>query len=144
MSLVCLGGGGAQKDGPVKLKQAGLNVITLPQTRGNNVALADVTLGFDTALGIAAEDVRPPRQHHAPPPSHCRGRDHGPSRWLADTGRGRFAGGADVILFPEVPYVVENITAAIRQRMRSSKGLSVVPAVAEGAMSRENAAKTAM
>jgi hypothetical protein len=47
--LVCLGGGGTQKNA-LRLKQAGLNVVTLPKTIDNDVALTDTTFGFDTAL----------------------------------------------------------------------------------------------
>ena len=54
--LVCLGGGGTQK-AALKLKQHGLNIITLPKTIDNDVAMTDVTFGFDTALGIATEAI---------------------------------------------------------------------------------------
>ena len=135
--LVCLGGGGTQK-AALKLKQAGLNVITLPKTIDNDVALTDVTFGFDTALGIATEAIdrlhSTAHSHHRIVVVEIMGHRAG---WLT-LGAG-VAGGADVILFPEVPYVVENVAAAIRQRMRSGKSFSIV-AVAEGAMSRENAA----
>lgn len=47
--LVCLGGGGTQKNA-FKLAQKGLNIITLPKTIDNDVAMTDVTFGFDTAL----------------------------------------------------------------------------------------------
>ncbi|MDX9865751.1 MAG: 6-phosphofructokinase, partial [Anaerolineaceae bacterium] len=54
--LVCLGGGGTQNSA-LHLKIAGLNVITLPKTIDNDVAMTDVTFGFDTALGIATEAI---------------------------------------------------------------------------------------
>ena len=54
--LVCLGGGGTQK-AALKLKNKGLNIITLPKTIDNDVAMTDVTFGFDTALGIATEAI---------------------------------------------------------------------------------------
>ena len=47
--LVCLGGGGTQKSA-YRLKEKGLNIITLPKTIDNDVAMTDVTFGFDTAL----------------------------------------------------------------------------------------------
>ncbi|MEZ4635146.1 MAG: 6-phosphofructokinase [Caldilineaceae bacterium] len=50
--LVCLGGGGTAKNA-YSLMDKGLNVITLPKTIDNDVAMTDVTFGFDTALGIA-------------------------------------------------------------------------------------------
>ncbi len=52
--LVCLGGGGTQKNA-LRLQQAGLNVITLPKTIDNDVAMTDATFGFATALDIATE-----------------------------------------------------------------------------------------
>ena len=53
---MCLGGGGTQKNA-YRLMQQGLNVITLPKTIDNDVALTDATFGFDTALGIATEAI---------------------------------------------------------------------------------------
>ncbi len=55
-ALVCLGGGGTQKNA-FHLQKAGLNVVTLPKTIDNDVAMTDVTFGYDTALGIATEAV---------------------------------------------------------------------------------------
>ncbi|HHB11608.1 MAG TPA: 6-phosphofructokinase, partial [Chromatiales bacterium] len=52
--LVCIGGGGPQKNA-LKLMEKGLNIITLPKTIDNDVAMTDVTFGFDTALGIATD-----------------------------------------------------------------------------------------
>ena len=102
--LVCLGGGGTQKNA-YHLMQQGLNVITLPKTIDNDVALTDATFGFDTALGIATEAID---RLHSTAHSHHRviilelmGHKAG---WLA-LGAG-IAGGADVILIPEIPYSV--------------------------------------
>ena len=50
-ALVCLGGGGTQKNA-LHLKRAGLNIITLPKTIDNDVPETDVSFGFDTALGL--------------------------------------------------------------------------------------------
>jgi len=132
--LVCLGGGGTQKNA-LRLKQNGLNVITLPKTIDNDVALTDVTFGFDTALGIATESID---RLHSTAHSHHRiivveimGHRAG---WLA-LGAG-IAGGADVILLPELPYDVNSVAEAIRNRVRGGKKFSIV-AVAEGAIPRE-------
>ncbi len=129
--LVCLGGGGTQKNA-YHLSQHGLNVITLPKTIDNDVAMTDITFGFDTALGIATEAID---RLHSTAHSHHRiilveimGHRTG---WLA-LGAG-LAGGADVILIPEIPYHVEKIAEAILQRSRSGKQFSII-AVAEGAM----------
>lgn len=133
-ALVCLGGGGTQKNAYHLMKQ-GLNIITLPKTIDNDVACTDVTFGFDTAMGIATEAID---RLHSTAHSHHRiivveimGHNAG---WLA-LGSG-IAGGADVILIPEIPYDVEKVAEAIRWRRRAGRGFSIV-AVAEGAISKE-------
>ena len=95
----------------------------------------DVTFGFDTALGIATDAID---RLHSTAHSHHRiivveimGHRAG---WLA-LGAG-IAGGADVILLPEIPYNIDSIAEAILQRMKSGRNFSIV-AVAEGAMSLE-------
>jgi 6-phosphofructokinase len=134
--LVCLGGGGTQKNA-YRLAQQGLNVITLPKTIDNDVAETDVCFGFDTALGIATEAID---RLHSTAHSHHRiivvelmGHRTG---WLA-LGAG-IAGGADVILIPEIPYKVERVADAILQRSREGKRFSIV-AYAEGALSTAEA-----
>jgi 6-phosphofructokinase 1 len=134
-ALVCLGGGGTQKNA-LRLKEKGLNIITLPKTIDNDVAMTDITFGFDTALGIATEAID---RLHSTAHSHHRiivveimGHKAG---WLA-LGAG-IAGGADVILIPEIPYEVESVAEAIRERSRNGKPFSIV-AVAEGAISRQD------
>jgi 6-phosphofructokinase len=135
--LVCLGGGGTQKNA-LRLKEKGLNIITLPKTIDNDVAMTDATFGFDTALGIATDAID---RLHSTAHSHHRiivveimGHRAG---WLA-LGAG-MAGGADVILIPEIPYDVERVAEAIRERSRKGKNFSIV-AVAEGALSIHEAA----
>jgi 6-phosphofructokinase 1 len=135
-ALVCLGGNGTQKNA-LRLHEKGLNIITLPKTIDNDVAMTDVSFGFDTALGIATEGID---RLHSTAHSHHRiivveimGHQVG---WLA-LGAG-IAGGADVILIPEIPYDVEEVAENIRGRVRSGKNFSIV-AVAEGAMSKQEA-----
>jgi ATP-dependent phosphofructokinase / diphosphate-dependent phosphofructokinase len=135
--LVCIGGGGTQKNA-YRLMQKGLNIITLPKTIDNDVVLTDVSFGFHTALGIATEAID---RLHSTAHSHHRiilveamGHRAG---WLA-LGAG-VAGGADVILIPEIPYSVEKVAKAILGRNRGGKHSSIV-AVAEGAMPVEAAA----
>jgi ATP-dependent phosphofructokinase / diphosphate-dependent phosphofructokinase len=137
-ALVCLGGGGTQKNAYHLMKQ-GLNIITLPKTIDNDVAMTDVSFGFDTALGIATEAID---RLHSTAHSHHRilvlelmGNKAG---WLA-LGAG-IAGGADVILIPEIPYDAKKVAAAILRRSHHGQGFSIV-AMAEGAMSRQVAAK---
>jgi len=139
-ALVCLGGGGTQKNA-LRLQNAGLNVITLPKTIDNDVAKTDVTFGFDTAMGIVTEALD---RLHSTAISHHRiivvetmGHRAG---WLA-LGAG-VAGGADVILIPEIPYDVEIVAESIRKRKIQGKTFSIV-AVAEGAMSRTHAENVA-
>jgi 6-phosphofructokinase 1 len=135
--LVCLGGGGTQKNA-YHLMQQGLNVITLPKTIDNDVALTDATFGFDTALGIATEAIdrlhSTAHSHHRVIMLEVMGHKAG---WLA-LGAG-IAGGADVILIPEIPYDIDKVAEAILGRSRTGHGFSIV-AIAEGAQSRESAA----
>ncbi len=137
-ALICIGGGGTQKNA-LQLMQKGLNIITMPKTIDNDVALTDTTFGFDTALSIATESID---RLHSTAHSHHRiivveimGHRAG---WLA-LGSG-IAGGADVILLPEIPYQLETVAEAITQRVKNGKNFSIV-AVAEGAMSTEEAAR---
>jgi ATP-dependent phosphofructokinase / diphosphate-dependent phosphofructokinase len=134
--LVCLGGGGTQKNA-LRLMEQGLNVITLPKTIDNDVYGTEVTFGFDTALGIATEAVD---RLHSTAHSHHRiivleimGHNTG---WLA-LGAG-IAGGADVILIPEIPYDLGTVAQAVMRRSQAGKNFSIV-AVAEGAVSLETA-----
>ncbi|HZL13509.1 MAG TPA: ATP-dependent 6-phosphofructokinase [Verrucomicrobiae bacterium] len=135
-ALVCLGGGGTQKSA-LRLHEAGLNVITLPKTIDNDVALTDATFGFATALDIATETIdrlhSTAHSHHRIIVAEIMGHRAG---WLT-LGSG-IAGGADVILIPEIPYDIEKIAAAIRRRSESGTNFSIV-AVAEGAMSLDDA-----
>jgi len=136
-ALVCMGGGGTQKNA-LYLKEKGLNVITLPKTIDNDVAMTDVTFGFDTALGIATEAIdrlhSTAHSHHRIVVVEIMGHRAG---WLA-LGAG-IAGGADVILIPEIPYDIEKVAKAIRERSRSGRRFSIV-AVAEGATSKQEMA----
>jgi 6-phosphofructokinase 1 len=135
-ALVCLGGGGTQKSA-LRLAGAGLNVITLPKTIDNDVAMTDSSIGFATALDIATEAIdrlhSTAHSHHRIIVAEIMGHRAG---WLT-LGAG-IAGGADVILIPEIPYDVQKITEAIRLRSRRGSNFSIV-AVAEGAMCRDDA-----
>ena len=137
-ALVCIGGGGTQKNA-LRLLDAGLNIITMPKTIDNDVAMTDTTFGFDTALGIATEAIdrlhSTAHSHHRVIVVEIMGHRAG---WLA-LGSG-IAGGADVILLPEIPYRIENLAEAILERMRQGKNFSIV-AVAEGALPHEQAAE---
>jgi 6-phosphofructokinase 1 len=140
-TLVCIGGGGTHKNA-LRLIKKGLNIITLPKTIDNDVALTDATIGFDTALGIATEAIdrlhSTAHSHHRIVIAEIMGHRAG---WLA-LGAGT-AGGADVVLIPEIAYEVEKIARAIRRRSQSGTNFSIV-AVAEGAMSLEDTAALAV
>lgn len=136
--LVCIGGGGTQKNA-YRLAQKGLNIITLPKTIDNDVAMTDVTFGFHTAMEIATEAID---RLHSTAHSHHRiivveimGHNAG---WLA-LGAG-VAGGADVILIPEIPYNLKAAAEAIRKRQQRGTNFSIV-AVAEGALCVEGHAR---
>ncbi|MCP5024113.1 MAG: 6-phosphofructokinase, partial [bacterium] len=111
------------------------NIVTLPKTIDRDISMTDSTFGFDTALGIATDAID---RLHSTAHSHHRiivveimGHRTG---WLA-MGAG-IAGGADVILIPEIAYDVESISQAILTRVRGGKQFSIV-AMSEGAMSVE-------
>ena len=130
-ALVCLGGGGTQKNA-LRLLRKGVPVITLPKTIDNDVWGTDVSFGFDTALRIPTEAVD---RLHSTAHSHHRiivveimGHKTG---WLA-LGAG-LAGGADVILLPEIPYNVTAVAESILARKAAGSTFSIV-AVSEGAI----------
>lgn len=134
-ALVCIGGGGTHKNA-LRLVEKGLNIITLPKTIDNDLALTETSIGFDTAMGIATEAIdrlhSTAHSHHRIIVAEVMGHRAG---WLA-LGSG-IAGGADVILVPEIPYDVERIAAAIRRRSGFGTSFSIV-AVAEGAVSAKD------
>jgi 6-phosphofructokinase 1 len=139
--LVCLGGGGTQKNALHLHKAGGINVLTLPKTIDNDVAETDVSFGFDTAMATATEAID---RLHSTATSHnrmivCEIMGHN-SGWLA-LGAG-LAGGADIILIPEIPYDLDVVAEHLFERRRSGKRFSII-AVAEGAVSTEEAQKLA-
>ncbi|HEX7432747.1 MAG TPA: ATP-dependent 6-phosphofructokinase [Anaerolineaceae bacterium] len=132
--LVCIGGKETQ-EAALYLMGKGLNVITLPKAIDNDVAMTDTTIGFDTALEIATESID---RLHSTALSHHRilivelmGRNTG---WLT-LGAG-MAGGADVIIIPEIAYDPEKIAQTILTRSQARKNFSII-AVAENIISQE-------
>ena len=128
--LVLLGGGGTAKNAR-RLMDAGLNVLHLPKTIDNDIAWTDTSFGFATAMEIATEALdrvhSTAHSHHRIILTEIMGHNAG---WLT-LGAG-LAGGADVILIPEIPYTVEKVAETIRTRTARGSSFSVV-AVAEGA-----------
>ena len=139
-ALVCIGGGGTAKNA-MKLAEAGLNVIHLPKTIDNDIAHTDTSFGFSTALGIATEAIdrlhSTAHSHHRIVVVETMGHKAG---WLA-LGAG-IAGGADIVLIPEIPYEVNAIAASVEERARSGHNFSVL-AIAEGALSVKDTATLA-
>ncbi len=137
-ALVCLGGGGTAKNA-YRLSQRGMNVVCLPKTIDNDVSGTDVTFGFDTALNIATDAIdrlhSTAHSHHRIIVCEIMGHNTG---WLA-LGAG-LAGGADVILIPEIPFDIKAIAHSIRERSRGGKRFSIV-AVSEGAMTKRIGSK---
>ena len=135
-ALVCIGGGGTHKNA-LKLVEKGLNIITLPKTIDNDVAHTDTTIGYATAVEIATEAIdrlhSTAHSHHRIILAEIMGHRAG---WLALTAG--LAGGADVILIPEIPYDVKRIAAAIKRRVARGTKFSII-AVAEGAHSIDDA-----
>lgn len=127
--LFTLGGAGTHKTAAL-LCAEGCNVIGLPKTIDNDIYGTDVTFGFHTAVDIATEVID---RIHTTASSHRRcmvieimGNKAG---WL--TLYSGIAGGADIILIPELPYNIENVCAAIQKRSEQGKTFSIL-AVAEG------------
>jgi 6-phosphofructokinase 1 len=135
--LIVIGGGGTAKNA-MRLQKAGLNVLTLPKTIDNDIAGTDTSFGFATATEIATEAIdrvhSTAHSHHRIILTEIMGHRAG---WL--TLAAGIAGGADVILIPEIPYSVERVAETIRARTARGSSFSVV-AVAEGARDTEDAA----
>lgn len=135
--LVMLGGNGSHKTANL-LSEEGLNVVTLPKTIDNDLWGTDMTFGFQSAVNIATNAID---CIHTTAASHGRvfivevmGHKVG---WL--TLHAGIAGGADIILIPEIPYNINYVVDAINKRKKQGKRFTIL-AVAEGAISQEDAA----
>nr|WP_317378766.1 ATP-dependent 6-phosphofructokinase [uncultured Faecalimonas sp.] len=134
--LVILGGNGTHKTANL-LREEGLNIITLPKTIDNDLWGTDMTFGFQSAVNIATNTID---CIHTTATSHSRifivevmGHKVG---WV--TLHAGIAGGADIILIPEIPYDIEVVAEAIRKRTEAGKHFTIL-AVAEGAISKKDA-----
>ncbi len=135
--LVVLGGNGTQKTANL-LREEGLNVVSLPKTIDNDLWGTDKTFGFQSAVDIATNVID---CIHTTATSHGRvfivevmGHKVG---WL--TLYAGIAGGADIILIPEIPYDINSVVKTLKARTANGKNFSIL-AVAEGAISKELAA----
>jgi len=132
--LVVLGGNGSQKTANL-LSQEGLNVVGLPKTIDNDLWGTDTTFGFQSAIELATEAID---CIHTTASSHNRifiievmGHKAG---WL--TLNAGMAGGADIILIPEIPYSIDSLVDKIDKRAAGGHGFTII-AVAEGAVSKK-------
>lgn len=128
--LVVVGGDGTLSIGH-QLAEKGLNVVGCPKTIDNDLSGTDQTFGFDTAAGIITEAID---RLHSTAEAHQRvmvieimGRNAG---FL--TLEGGIAGGADVILIPEVPYRAESVVRKLKDRAARGSKFSII-AISEGA-----------
>jgi phosphofructokinase-like protein len=129
-ALIALGGDDTQSIS-LALVERGVKCVGVPKTIDNDLSGTDACFGFDTAVGIATEAVD---RLHSTAEAHNRvivcevmGRDAG---WIAITSG--IAGGADVILVPELPIDIEDVCRLITYRREHGKKFSIVVA-AEGA-----------
>ncbi len=134
--LVILGGNGTHKTANL-LREEGLNVITLPKTIDNDLWGTDMTFGFQSAVNIATEAID---CIHTTASSHGRTfivevMGHKVGFLTLNAG---MAGGADIILIPEIPYDINRVIDAIEKRNQDGSRFTIL-AVAEGAISKEDA-----
>ena len=134
--LVILGGNGTHKTANL-LRDEGLNVITLPKTIDNDLWGTDMTFGFQSAVNIATEAID---CIHTTASSHGRTfivevMGHKVGFLTLNAG---MAGGADIILIPEIPYDINRVIEAIEKRNQDGSRFTIL-AVAEGAISKEDA-----
>lgn len=132
--LVTLGGAGTHKTAAL-LSSVGLNVVGIPKTIDNDIYGTEVTFGFHSAVDIATECID---RIHTTAASHGRtmlieimGNKVG---WL--TLYSGIAGGADIILLPEIPYNPEEVVKTVKKRLKNGSDFTII-AIAEGAMSLE-------
>jgi 6-phosphofructokinase 1 len=128
-ALIVIGGDGTQKIG-LQLFEKGLKVVGVPKTIDNDLSATEITFGFDTALHTATDAID---KIHTTAESHHRimlvevmGRDAG---WIAiEAG---LAGGAHVILIPEIPFTIKKICEFVHEREVQGKRFTIL-CVAEG------------
>jgi len=130
-ALIAIGGDGSLNIAHA-LHRKGLPVVGVPKTIDNDLRATDLTFGFQTAVEVATDAIG---RLHSTAEAHQRvmvvqvmGRHTG---WIAlESG---MAGGADVILVPEIPYRLDRIAEKLRDRERHGRRFSII-VVAEGAL----------
>ena len=130
-ALVVIGGDGSLNIGAKLARECGIKVVGVPKTIDNDLPCTERTFGFDTAVACATEAVdrlhTTAESHHRVMALEVMGRYAG---WIALYSG--IAGGADVILLPEIPYNIDSVIEKIEQRRKNGKNFSIV-VVAEGA-----------
>jgi len=128
--LIVVGGEGSLTIA-YNLTQRGVNVVGVPKTIDNDISMTEYTFGFDTAVNTATEALdklhTTAESHHRVMYLEVMGRNAG---WIAI--HAGLAGGADVILIPEIPFRFERICEKIEERIAGGRNFSIV-IVAEGA-----------
>lgn len=136
-ALIVIGGDGSLSIA-YRLWQLGVPVVGVPKTIDNDVRGTDVTIGFDTAVTVATDAIdrlhTTAESHHRVMVLELMGRTAG---WIALYAG--IAGGADVVLIPEIPYCLETVVDVIRYREQAGRAFTIV-AVAEGARPRDGEA----
>lgn len=132
-ALICVGGDGTLRIAH-QLYQKGLPVIGVPKTIDNDLSATDVTFGFDSAITTATEAIdklhSTAQSHHRVMIIELMGRYAG---WI--TLEAGMAGGADVILLPEIPYKIDKVCELVAGRNKKGKRFSII-AIAEGARAK--------
>ncbi len=130
-ALIVIGGDGSLSIAQELYEKKGLPVVGVPKTIDNDLSATDQTFGFDTALNTATEAIdklhTTAESHHRVMVLEVMGRYAG---WIAL--QSGIAGGADVILIPEIPYSIDKVYEKIYRRRDFGKMFSIV-VVAEGA-----------
>jgi phosphofructokinase-like protein len=129
-ALIDIGGDGSLAIGNQLAQECGVNVVGVPKTIDDDLPCTERTFGFDTAMAMATEALdrlhTTAESHHRVMALEVMGRYAG---WIAL--HSGLAGGADVILIPEIPYNMDSILKKIKSRQESGKRFSIV-VVAEG------------
>lgn len=133
-ALIAIGGDGTMHISQ-KLSEMGINIIGVPKTIDNDLEATDLTFGFDSALYVATEAIdrlhTTASSHHRVMVIEVMGRYAG---WIAlEAG---LAGGADIILIPEIPFSWESIYKKVKDRSLHGKRFSII-CVAEGATPKD-------
>lgn len=129
-ALIAIGGDGTLKIG-LELIEKGVPIIGVPKTIDNDIAGTDVSFGFDTAVGTATDAIdrlhTTAESHHRVMVLEVMGRNAG---WIGLYAG--LAGGADVILIPEIPFDLNKVAEKVASREQAGRRFSII-VVAEGA-----------